>query len=266
MQNMSNRKRRPILGRALLSATFGLLPLAASALPTQTWSDQVSPVREITSVSSNGSAAAMNGAQATVFFDDGSSEQAVFAGGPVVGGDISVATMDNAVVVANSEGSLVSFPAFSISNLDRVRTITGFRIDARGDGTGHAAFDRGLGVSDTLRPSTPGSETGIDLHLDFSGRTFLTGSVDITFSNPLSLPGAAPVGDLFGTVEVRMQLGTVIGLPPVTQFSGVFSTIQFNSDVDSVVYAAPVPEPSAAWLLVAGLGVLIGARHRRLPR
>lgn len=257
------RKCRPGFGLALLTATLGLMPFAASALPTQTWSEQVSAVRQITAVSSEGSAALMNGARATVFFDDGSIEEAVFAGGSVVGGAISVATTTGSVIVADSEGSVASFPNFSISNVDTVRTITGFRIDGRGDGTGQAAFDRGLGVTDTLRPSTPGSQTGIDLHLDFTGRTFLTGTVDITFSNPLSLPGTAPVGDLFGTVEVRMQFGTLVGVPPVTLFSAAFSTFKFNSDIDSVVYAAaPVPEPSDAWLLMAGIGVLIGARRR----
>ena len=60
--------------------------------------------------------------------------------------------------------------------ISEVQWLTGFRIDALGDGTGQAAFDRGLGVTDTARPSTPGSETGIDLHMDFTGRTFLTGT------------------------------------------------------------------------------------------
>lgn len=260
---MNTRPRLPVLGRALLSAALLLLPVAASALSAQNWSELASPAREITAVSSNGSAAAMTGARATVFFDDGSIEEALFLAGNVVGGDLSVASTDHFVMLAESDGSQASFPDLTISNVGSARTITAFRIDGRGDGAGHAAFDRGLGITDNLRPSTPGSETGIDLHLDFTGRTFLSGTVDITYSNPLSLSGAAPVGDLFGTVEVRMRIGTIGGLPPTTQFFGSFSSIPIVSDVDRVDYAAVVPEPGTWALLVGGLALLAGVAGRR---
>lgn len=260
---MHKRKHFFTTGRALLSVTAAVMPLVATALPTQTWSELPSPVRQVTAVSSIGTASALNGALATVFFNDGSADQAVFAGGPLAGGAFSAAETANFAIVASSTDSDSAFPDFSISNFDTVRTLTGFRIDGRGDGTGQAAFDRGLGVTDTSRPSTPGSGTGIDLHIDFTGRTFLTGNVDIAFSHPLSLAGEMPVGDLFSTVEVRLQLDTLTGLPPVTQFSAVFSTVRFNSDLDTVVYATPVPEPSQAGLLLAGLGVLLAGARRR---
>lgn len=247
---------------APLALAVGLLSQVAVAEPTQTWQTLVSPVRQITSVSSAGAAGVMGGARVTVIFDDGSSDQALFEAQSAGIDELSVASTDRFVMIAESTGSQASFPDFSLSNTDSARTIVGFRIDGRGDGDGHAAFDRGLGITDTSSPSTPGSSSGIDLHLDFTGRTFITGTVNITYSNPLSLAGAAPVGDLFGTVEVAMSFNTLIGLPPVTQFSGVFSSIPFASDVDRVDYAAPVPEPADAWLLGAGLAVLVAVRRR----
>ena len=247
-----------------LALAAGFLPLAAAAEPTQTWSEVASPAREITSVSSLGPAGSMNGARFTVFFDDGSSDQALFVAGNGGGIDLSIASTGSFVAIAESSGSQASRPDFSLANQSQLRTITGFRIDGRGDSTGRSAFDRGLGVTDTQPPSTPDSATGIDLHLDFTGRTFLTGTVNIFYSHPLALPGAAPVRDLFGAVEVRMDLDIIGGLPPVTQFSGVFSSIKFVSDMDTVQYAAPIPEPSTLILSGIGLaGLALAARRCR---
>ena len=250
------------LPSGLLAAWLTALPSAGQALPTHSWSEDLSTPGQISAVASDGLASTLDGARATVFYSDGSSDQALFVG-TASGLDLfSVAQTPAFTVVASTSGSSASFPAFSISNTDQARTLVGFRIDGAGDGNGHAAFDRGLGVSST-GPSTAGSASGIDLSLDFSRRSFLTGTVAITYSRPLGLNGAAPVGDLFGSVAVQMNLSTVLGLPPVTQLSGVFSSIDFSTDIDAVVYAAtaPVPEPAGWALLLAGGAVLAGRQR-----
>ena len=246
---------------------------AAVAVPLHSWQEDLSSPQRITSVFPEASAAALDGARASVFYADGSSAQALFLGFESRFLRTSVAEAPEFVLVATSDGSNLSFPAFTITNLDRVRTLVGFRIDGRGDGDGHAAFDRGLGVGST-NPSTEGSATGRDLLLDFSRRSFLGGTVDVRYSQPLGLGDAAPVGDLFATVDVRLDLSTVVGLPPVTAFSAVFSSIDFSADIDSVAYAPlpttdpgedpghAVPAPSIASLLLTGLASLLLQRRR----
>jgi hypothetical protein len=244
---------------------------AALAVPVHSWQEDLSARLRITSVVLEASAAALDGARASVFYSDGSSAQALFLGFESAFLRTSVASAPEFVLVATTDGSDLSFPALSISNLDRTRTLTGFRIDGRGDGDGHAAFDRGLGSFST-NPSTEGSSTGRDLLLDFDRRSFLRGTVDVTYSNPLGLGDAAPVGDLFSTVDVRLDLSTVIGLPPVTAFGAVFSSIDFSTDIDSVTYAPlagpgpdpghGVPAPSMASLLLAALATWLLQRSR----
>ena len=251
---------------AWLLGVASLMPFGAMADPTFSWSNLASPSFEITAVNSSAPADVLGGGRASVFFSDGSSDQAFFVGSTSGLDSFAVAQTASFAIAAQSFGSLVSFPSFSISNRDTVRTLTGFRIDGRGDGAGHGAFDRGLGVTDTRSHSTPGSETGRDLLLYFTGRTFITGTVAVTYSNPLGLNGTAPVGDLFSTVEVQMNLGSgLVGLTPTALFSGVFSHINFSLDVDTVDYAAPVPVPGTLMMMLSGLGLLAGARRRRAP-
>jgi hypothetical protein len=240
----------------LATAAAALLASATvCALPVHNWAEVTAAPAQINTVVPDGPADAMNGARVTVSFSDGSSDTALFVGRDAGPNFLSVAQTPAFALVAQSSGSTASFPSFTISNTDGARTLVGFQIDGRGDGNGSAAFDRGF-VGST-RPSTAGSSTGVDLSLDFRDRSFLTGSVDVTYSRPLGLAGAAPVGDLFGTVAVQMQLSRVLGLPPNSNLS----FINFSTDVDAVQYAA-VPEPGTWALMAAGVGLLAWRRRR----
>lgn len=249
------------------ASALWLAPLPALALPLHNWTEVAgSPAGQISAVVPDGPADILDGARATVYYSDGSSDTALFVGATSGGTRFSVARTGAFTLVAQSDGSSASAPAFSISNRDSVRTLIGFAIDGAGDGAGHTAFDRGLGVVST-NPSTAGSSSGIDLSLDFTKRSFLTGTVAVSYSHPLGLAGAAPVGDLFRSVAVQMDLSTVVGLPPVTAFSAAFSSINFSTDIDAVnhVAAAPVTEPGAGALLLGGLAALRLRGRRGLP-
>lgn len=261
--------------RFIATALVGLATPFAQALPSHTFAQDLSSPLAITAVASHGVARVLDGARATAFFSDGSSAQALFVGSESGLDQASVAqAAGRFAVVAVSSGSLVSAPEFSILNFDPTLTLMGFRLDGRGDGDGHAAFDRGLGLSST-GPSTDGSAAGIDLTLSFKLRTFITGHVHVAYSHPLGLNAADPVGDLFSTVDVSVSFDTLIGIPPTTSFSGVFSRFDFSADLDFVDYAAvtapppdggTVPEPASLALValvgLVGLTARLGRRAR----
>lgn len=252
-------------GPLALAAAGALLAQPAAAQPTPTVSrDLAQPVLAST-VSSYGAPETLAGTRATVRYSDGSVEQAVFvAQGTGVTAN-AFAEVAGAFAIVASGGDDTSRPGtWSVSNLSTTRTLVGFTLEGLGAGEGRAGFD----VSTfTTTADTTGSGTGVEMLMDFTGRTFITGSVTTTYSLPVALVGQAPAGDLFGRVDVALAYTTAGlggGLPPITFAGAVFSTQRFGSDLDVVNYLA-VPEPSAASLALAGLGVLL-LRARRSRR
>ncbi|WP_370399258.1 VPLPA-CTERM sorting domain-containing protein [Sulfitobacter sp. JB4-11] len=140
------------------------------------------------------------------------------------------------------------------------------------DGSGQSVFD--ILTAEGLEPgNTPSSSFGFPVTFDdkpFTQVSFFgtllapgetteapAGSVIATYSNIVSVGGAAPQGDLFSTLALDFG-----GLD-----SGFFfGEANFETDVDTLRIAAPVPLPAGLPLLIAGLGGLGLLRIRRKRR
>lgn len=140
----------------------------------------------------------------------------------------------------------------------------------------HAA--PGLAVFDiwTNPVGSPGSSNGAPMDIEgLNGCGFLCfASGDqwntvATYSNPVGIGGAAPVGDLYATLNVAF--GTTFGTPNC-QFFGDCTDydINFSQDMDNAplggsigVPQETVPEPATMTLLATGLVGMAAARRRR---
>lgn len=256
------------LCRCSVTLALAAAAAAAQAEPVVTFVQDLSaPRTAVTRVDFYGTADRLAGARAMVLFNDGSRDEAMFV---VTGsGPTRIATAETTAFVVSALSDAVvddSQPEdWLVANLDTRRTLVGFSIELAREGTA-AAFDTYFGAN-LLELGTPGSSTGRSLQMDFRGRSFLAGSYTVTYSQPIALQGATPVGDLFGRVDVRLAYSNATlngGLPPN---SPVFSSQRFFSDLDLVVYAqadapppASLPLPGTAVLAVAALALL---RRRR---
>ena len=234
---------------------------AAQADASHTFVVDTALPQGISSVITLGTADVLLGARAYAFFSDGSSSQADFVqigSGAELG---AVAEASGAFVLAASSNASVDTgrpQEWQVTNLHPTRTLVGFAIDGRNSGSGKAAFDINFGAS-LLEEGTPGSSQGGSLLMDFNLRSFITGTVTVTYSQPLALNGAGAVGDLFGRVDVALaysNVGLNGGLPANL---GVFSQQRFSTDIDLVTYVptSPVPEPGTAVLWLAGAAMLL---------
>ena len=113
-----------------------------------------------------------------------------------------------------------------------------------------AVFDRGFGGM----PGTPGSGPGRDVveANDPGGNEF---AMTVTYRDAVGVAGAAPVGDLFASIDV--VLGN--GVPQGENYS-------LFLDTDVAVGLTTVPEPATVLLVGGGLAALAAARRRRGTR
>lgn len=117
----------------------------------------------------------------------------------------------------------------------------------------HSVFD----VADPT-PGSAGSEIGQTFDFHPSGATSGVFTIDVQYSDPVSLGGATPVGDLFGRLDLffGVEQGAKFG-------ASQEDLLAFTADTD----VAGVPEPTTLMLLAAvgaSLGLLSPRRGRRV--
>lgn len=267
-------------------AAMAAAPDGARAAPVLSVLTTATPVRGIDSVNFDSAASVLSQSTVTATFSDGSQLSSGFVI-QLGGGFQASATTSGFLLTVESDSSPLTLPLFTLRNLDDTRTLTALRIDGRGTGSGRAAFDLRTGT-DPTETGTPGSEGGLPFSPQTTFPNSLGGTLTATFLDPLALPGSAPFGDLFASLQVDFDFEStavaISGLPPQSQSNGELSRFKFIADIDTVTYTADgpppkdpqpdpqtdptvgsVPEPASASLL--GLAALLGwAMRRRAER
>ena len=167
------------------------------------------------------------------------------------------------VFTAPVTGTLDSFTLHLVSGVGNI-------VGAVGTWNGTASYGFGFGSPMTLLSSAPTSSSA-------GANIFETGGTQVTAgSRYVAFISAFGLNNPFATTHMRM--GTAVdnvhyfvfnnetdpfGNPSWNYFSN-FGTALFEAKFTEGQGVAPVPLPAAGWLLLAGLGALIGVRRRQM--
>jgi hypothetical protein len=200
--------------------------------------------------------ATMAGMQITAIFADLSSQTVTWVATPLVSPTSGGAFGTGWSVTASNN----TFPPPPVID-PHVWTIT----NTRGVGLTELIFDGGPGRTVFDRaitpPFTPGAGLGLDFSTDQFNGLLPTDTITATYRDVVSIPPAAPVGDIFRTLDLVFQNSATTGFA-----SG--RTLSFEADTDTTtsdIFPLPIiPEPGS--LLLFGVGALGLVGYRRWRR
>jgi hypothetical protein len=123
--------------------------------------------------------------------------------------------------------------------VDQGITLTGFSLNGI---PGNTVFDR-----TTPSPGTDGSAQGLDFAFVSSSALLATDTIDVTYSNALSIGAAAPVGDLYTFLNVSFANNPLSG--------GTLVYLQDADNASTEIVIRDTPEP-ASMVGLLGLGAI----------
>jgi len=224
----------------------GQAALAASVTITKDMSSPLSTTAIATADTNGGK---MGGTVVTAGFSDGTTQSGVWA--PVTPSIGQVLTDLFLLGAGNTASS-----SWLLMNLNPNALLTRLTIDV---GAGSHVFDTAL--------PNQGTENSL-AGLNFSDSLGFPGSISVTYSRPVGLTGADPLGDIFTVMTVNFA--GLEGGGIATYVSGL--GFNFLQDTDALARAGDlsspaVPVPGALPLFVSGLGGLglLMYRRRRRP-
>ena len=209
----------------------------------------------------------MGGMTATVSYEGGGTETVTWVN---AGGSSGAATGTLGFNLVQTGDTFTNGWVLTNSSINAITQII---LDGVGAGSGMTVFDRTLSSTGGT-VGTPNSGTGADFAILGVGEVGGPYTVNITYSNILSLIGNPPCADGTGNTPcgdtyTRLTIDFVTAGPgsgnPFRQTGGTSAQFVFSQDTDNStgVIGADVPEPLTCSLVALGLLTTVACSRRR---